>query len=143
MHTQRARQKSPVKLKRDLLRDVYLYLSHGPCDIAAFLHMAGTQQGRQRRRKNRLPQRPLPEALPHHLRLLVGVQEHVMAVLCELCSRPSVRVRLHELGGFAPIVTIAFQGVGGRNKTLAQQLIAKMAMSEVRLCVRARVCACV
>jgi hypothetical protein len=104
-------------------------LSHGPCDIAAFLRM-GLPKSRQRRAK--VDRRPSPDDLPRHLLVQVLVQENVLAALCSLCSRPSVRQLLHRMGGFAPISTIAFQGVEGRNKVLAQQLIAKMALSEVR-----------
>ena len=108
-------------------------LSHGPCDIAAFLRL-GLPRRKSSKRRAKLDHRPSPEDLPRHLLVQILVQEHVLAALCNLCSRPSVRQLLHQVGGFAPITTIAFQGVEGRNKILAQQLIAKMALSEVHAC---------
>jgi len=107
-----------------LLPTLIRILSHSPCNLEAFVNM------RQKRGRYRTQAMSGGAPLTQDLKMQVVVQEHVLCVLCTLCSRPSIRLRLQNLGGFAPIVTIAYQGAGGRNKILAQKLVAKMALSE-------------
>ena len=113
-----------------LLPTLIRILSHSPCDLQAFMRKDAHKPKKSYPKKSQQLSASAVAALPRELLLQVGVQQHVLTVLVRLCQRPSIRRRMHLLGGFAPIVTIAHLGAGGRNKTLAQQLVAQMALSE-------------
>ena len=113
-----------------LLPTLIRILSHSPCDLQAFIRKDAHKSQKRYPKKSQQLSASAVAALPRELLLQVGVQQHLLAVLERLCQRRSVRARMHLLGGFAPIVTIAHLGASGRNKMLAQQLVAQMALSE-------------